>query len=95
MTETIAKQIIKIKKQDISLVKKIELIANILDKIYISQIRIDSNQSIETELVKNVLEVLNEMVKVLKQGTFIVSKKKMEKIKKKFNIFHFSQLEKN
>jgi len=93
MVETIEKQITIIRSKEGSLVKKIEKIGDVLMEIHISQLRIEANQGIETELVKNVFEVLNEMVKILKQGTFVISKKKMEKIKKKFKIFHFSKLE--
>ncbi len=95
MVESIEKQITIIRKEEGSLVEKIKKIGDVLMEIHVSQIKMDANQTISTELVKNSFEVLTEMVQVLNRGTFIVSKKKMEKIKKKFNIFHFSQLEKN
>ena len=93
MVETVEKQITIIRSKEGSLVEKVKKIGDVLIEIHVSQLRIEANQGIETELVKNVFEVLNEMVKILKQGTFVISKKKMEKIKKKFKIFHFSKLE--
>lgn len=93
MVETIEKQITIIRNKEGSLVHKIKKIGDVLMEIYVSQLKIEANQTINTELMKNVFEVLTEMVQVLNKGTFIISKKKMEKLKKKVNIFHVSKLE--